>query len=101
MKGDIRIFSNASHEHFGMVFFCSSLHSDEEDYNYTYEYDEDYGEYGEEEDVGSGNEDGGGGEHGTVVESELHYVPEMLSKPLVIREDMTLCSYISLSLFIS
>ena len=69
--------------------FCTSLHSDEEDYNYSYEYDEDYGEYGEEEDVGSGNEGVGGGEPGTVVESELHYVPEMLSKPLVIRAGMT------------
>lgn len=72
------------------VFSDISLHSDEEDYNYSYEYDEDYEDYGEEDgDAGSVHGDGNDGGRGAIVENELHYVPEMLSKPLVIRAGMT------------
>ena len=69
-----------------IILFWVALHSDDSDYNYSYEYDEDYADYVEDDgESGSGSGNGDGARQGAVVENELHYVPQMLSEPLVIR----------------
>ena len=73
-----------------IIPFWVALHSVDPDYNYSYEYDEDYADYVEDDgESGSGSGNGEGAGQGAVVESELHYVPQMLSEPLVIRAGWT------------